>query len=153
MIDRQRAAFASHGRALIVGAVDEAGMPHATRGWGFRLDGDVPVVMLDADDTRGCGALVAERPIAITASDVPTLESVQFKGTSLGISTLTAADQQAVDTYVAAFIEVITEVDRLEPWAVARLIPSRFLPCRFRCEAIFDQTPGPRAGQPLSVTS
>lgn len=153
MIDEARATFAAHGRALIIGVVEADGAPFATRGWGFRLDGDVPVVMIDLDDERGAAGLTADRPIAITASDVATLESVQFKGRSLGVSELQQPDQVAVDTYVDEFISVITRVDRLEPWAVARLIPSRFAACRFRCEAIFDQTPGPRAGQSLAVSS
>lgn len=147
MIDDVLAAFAADGRALIVGVVDPDGAPHATRGWGFRLDDDgVPVVVLDADDHHACAQLAAGRPIAVTAADVATLRSMQFKGTSLGLGDASGDDRALVDHYLHCFLDAIVTTDGTDRRILERIVPSRFALCRFRCDTVFDQTPGPNAG-------
>lgn len=148
MIDEELAAFAAGGRALIVGAVDDDGCPHATRGWGFCLDADrVPTVLLDAADHRGLQALGPGRAIAVTAADVPTLRSIQFKGVVLSIEAPEESDGGLVVAYVDAFHGAIEESDGTPRWATGRLTPSAFVRCRFRCDELYDQTPGPAAGE------
>lgn len=148
MIDEELAAFAAGGRALIVGAVDDDGSPHATRGWGFFLDADgVPTVLLDAADHRALDALGTGRAIAVTAADVPTLRSMQFKGAVVSTEVSPESDAAVVAAYVEAFQGAIEESDGTPRWATGRLTPSAFVRCRFRCDQLYDQTPGPAAGE------
>lgn len=148
MIDPELAAFAADGRALIVGAVDADGAPHATRGWGFRREEDgTGRVVLDADDTRGAACLAAGGAIAVTAADVRTLESRQFKGASVGLVDPDADDRRAIEHYLDVFFHEIVDTDGTNPAILERIVPSSYRVCRFRCESVFDQTPGPSAGR------
>jgi hypothetical protein len=147
VIDGMFAAFAADGRALILGGVDAEGAPHATRGWGFRLDpDDIPCVVLDADDRHARACLAVGRPIAVTAADVVTLRSLQFKGITLGLVDATASDRTIVDHYIDRFFSAIVETDGTDRAVLERITPTRFALCRFRCDSVFDQTPGPDAG-------
>lgn len=145
-IDPEHIAFAADGRALIVGGVHEAGSPHATRGWGFRVDAGLPVVVLDADDTDGAACLTPGRHIAVSAADVRTFQSVQFKGVVVSVADATDADHAAVEHYLRAFYDAVVEVDGVRRELVERVTPSRYSACRFEPRDLYDQTPGPGAG-------
>ena len=145
-IDPEHVAFAADGRALIVGGVNESGWPHATRGWGFRVVGGLPVVLLDADDTNGAACLTPGRHIAVSAADIRTFQSVQFKGVVVSVSEATEADHAAVERYLTAFYDAVVEVDGVQPDLVERVTPSRYSACRFEPREVYDQTPGPGAG-------
>jgi hypothetical protein len=145
-IDPEHVAFAADGRALIVGAVHESGAPHATRGWGFRVEAGLPIVIVDADDTDGAACLTPGRHIAVSAADVRTFQSVQFKGVVVSISEATEADHAAVEHYLTAFYDAVVEVDGVRRELVERVTPSRYSACRFEPRDMYDQTPGPGAG-------
>lgn len=151
MIDSELAAFAADGRALIVGAVATDGEPHATRGWGLVVDDDgTPAILLDGDDRRVQECLAPGRPLAVTAADVRTLESVQFKGTALGVEPPLPSDTEVVDHFIERFFGDIVATDGTDPDVLHRVVPSRFVRCRFECDAVYDQTPGPGAGAPVT---
>ncbi len=154
MVDVELACFAAAGRALIVGAVESDGAPYATRGWGFVLDPDTtPVVVIDADDQRGREALRPGRPIAVTAADVRTLRSIQFKGQVESVHDTSETDGAVVAHYLHEFYTAIVESDGVPIDTLQRLTPTRYLRCRFRCDELFDQTPGPGAGAPVGSVS
>ena len=148
-IDPEHVAFAADGRALIVGGVHASGAPHATRGWGIRVEAGLPVVILDADDADGAACLKPGRHIAISAADVRTFQSVQFKGVVASVSEATEADQAAVEHYLTAFYAAVVEVDGVPRELVERVTPSRYSGCRFEPRELYDQTPGPGAGAAL----
>lgn len=150
-IDPDHVAFAADGRALIVGATDDHGVPCATRGWGFRSTGDLAVVLLDADDAASLGCLVPGRWIAVSAADVSTFRSLQFKGEVVGVVPLTSEDRAAHDHYVRTFYDAIVEVDGVPRALVERVTPSGFVACRFAVREVYDQTPGPGAGSPVAA--
>jgi hypothetical protein len=148
-IDPEQVAFAADGRALIVGGVDESGVPYATRGWGFRVDAGLPVVLLDADDADATACLTPGRHIAVSAADVRTFRSMQFKGVVVSVSAATEADAAAVEHYLTAFYDAVVEVDGVRRDLVERVTPSRYSACRFEPRDLYDQTPGPSAGAAL----
>ena len=145
-IDPEHVAFAADGRALIVGGVHESGAPHATRGWGFRVGAGLPIVILDADDVDGAACLAPGRHIAVSAADVRTFQSVQFKGLVVSLSEAAEADHAAVEHYLTAFYDAVVEVDGVRRDLVERVTPSRYSACRFEPREVYDQTPGPGAG-------
>ncbi len=152
MVDVELAAFAAAGRALIVGAVEPDGAPYAARGWGFVLDPDgIPMVVVDADDERGRDALRPGGSIAVTAADVRTLRSIQFKGAVDALSDATDADAAVIEHYLHEFYTTIAETDAIPIETLQRISPTRYLRCRFDCHDLFDQTPGPGAGAPVGT--
>lgn len=152
MVDVELAAFAAAGRALIVGAVETDGAPYATRGWGFVLDPDgSPVVVIDADDERGRDALRPGGSIAVTAADVRTLRSIQFKGAVRSVHEATGPDTIVIEHYLHEFFTAISETDGVAIDVLRRVTPTRYLRCRFACQELFDQTPGPAAGAPVAT--
>lgn len=150
-LDPEHVAFAADGRALIVGVVDDLGVPCATRGWGFRVTGERAVVLLDADDVAALGSVTAGRGIAVSAADVATLRSLQMKGVVVDVVPLTDEDRTALDHYVRTFYAAVIAVDGVPRALIERVTPSRFVACRFDVREIYDQTPGPGAGAPIAA--
>ena len=132
MFAPETTAFVEAGPALIVGTVGTDGAPHATRGWGLTvLDRGIGELrlLLDADDDQARANLVETGAIAITATDVPTLRSMQMKGTCTEVAPATDLDMERSARYRDAFF---TDIEAIE-----------------RVGELFDQTPGPAAGTPM----
>jgi hypothetical protein len=149
VIDRQTKDFIEGGRALIVGTVDASGQPHATRGWGLHVvdadEGRVRVV-LPGDDPVTIENLRTTRRLALTATDVPTLASIQAKGRATAIEPSDAADRRRADRYRDAFFGDIHRVDGTPRALLDRLVPREYVACVAVVDEFYDQTPGPRAG-------
>jgi hypothetical protein len=91
-----------------------------------------------------------DRPkLAVTVTDVRTLESVQLKGTSSAAEPATAEDLRAVDEYCDAFFGAVIETDGVAREFMERLLPPSFAACVVDVVEIYDQTPGPKAGTPV----
>lgn len=142
-------AFVETGPALIVGTVGADGVPHATRGWGLTvLDPEAGEIrlLLDADDARARTNLTEAGAIAITATDVPTLRSLQMKGTCTEVAPATVLDTERSAQYRDRFFTDIEETERTPREFPERLAPSALVACTVRVGELFDQTPGPAAG-------
>lgn len=162
MIDTQTRALLEGGGALIVGTVDDDGHPHAARGWGLDIveghsegEGEeVRVRLLVPDDDPV--ALATLRPgcrVAVTATDVASLVSVQTKGRVLELEPATAADRRRVRRYCDAFFGEVERVDGTPLALLERLVPRDVRACTVVLDEWYDQTPGPRAGTPLGATT
>lgn len=152
MLDDELRNLLEGGCALIVGSVDAAGSPHAARGWGLdvvSLDPCVARLLVDAHDTRALADLVAGRPVAITGADVPTLRSVQLKGTSRGVADPAEGDEARTARYVQGFYDDIERTDGTPRPVLRRMTPAAVVPVLVEVEEVFDQTPGPAAGRPV----
>jgi hypothetical protein len=152
MISAQTAAFLEPGRALIIGTVDREGEPIATRGWGITTIPDTGALrlVLDASDDRALDALRATGVIAITASDVPTLQSMQLKGRAANFGPATIDDHALVVRYIDAFFDAVGSADGIPRSLLERIVPNDYIACEVVVERLFDQTPGPRAGTALA---
>lgn len=148
-LDAEHVAFAADGRGLIVGVVDEHGRPHASRGWGLRMADGLPLVVLDADETYALACLAPGRRIAVSAADVASFRSIQLKGIVDEVRPASDDDLAAAAHYRRVFYNAIVEVDGLPLELVERVTPSRYVACRFEIHEVFDQTPGPGAGEPV----
>jgi hypothetical protein len=152
VLDDTTVAFLGTGCALIVGTAAEDGAPRASRGWGLDvLDGDRTSLRLlvDADDVVTLDQLVPGRPVAVTATDVRTLRSLQLKGESEGIEPGTAADAERAARYCDAFITAVHEADGVTRDRMERIVPASVAACRVHLAELFDQTPGPGAGSSM----
>jgi hypothetical protein len=161
VLDADTTALIQAGSALIAGTVADDGMPHASRAWGIDVLDEADVaeppstrrirLLLAADDERAIAALEPGRPLAITAADVPTLRSVQLKGTSVGMQPSRPEDHDRMLRYVDAFYDDITSSDGTPRTICDRLTPDAVVAVLVDVHEVFDQTPGPAAGQAVSA--
>jgi hypothetical protein len=154
VLDAPMVTFMEAGSALIVGSVALDGAPHAGRGWGLDVL-DVAAgrirLLVDADDDRSRANLVAGRPVAVTCTDVISLSSMQFKGTSAGLVPSASTDPARVRRYTDAFYRDIQEADRTPRALLERLTPDQVVAFELDIEVVFDQTPGPGAGREVGA--
>lgn len=150
MFDPETSAFLESGCALVVGTVHADGEPHAGRAWGLDLvgPGATPTMrlLLDADDTTTIELAAGGGAIAITATSVRTLSSVQLKGRSLGLASAAPDDAARARRYMDLFFADITATDGTRAELLERFEPTAFVACAIEVHERFDQTPGPGAG-------
>jgi hypothetical protein len=146
------AAFLEAGSALIVGTVDAAGAPHASRGWGMTVvhaeTGQVRLLM-DADDAQSATNLAETGAIAITAGDVRTLRSIQLKGQARDRAPATVRDRRWSDHFCELFFTAVHESDGVPRVFLERLRPLELVAWTVHVDELYDQTPGPRAGNAI----
>lgn len=151
MIGSQVAELVESPCSLIVGTVDAAGLPDASRAWGAEVIDDRRVRLLlstQADVTRRN----VERggPIALTATHFSTFESVQLKGVATRVEEATPADRIRFDRFCARAGVAITETDGAPLELVMRFMTASVYACTMTVDAVFDQTPGRSAGVQLA---
>lgn len=143
------------GMTLLVGTVGPGGRPFASRGWGIRVTdpaGGRIRVLVDAADAVTLGHLADGGRIAVTSADVRTFFSLQMKGRATALEEPTADDLAAADRWADAFFGAVASTDgyprdRLEAWR-----PRRVVAVAVHVDHLFDQTPGPSAGNGLEVS-
>lgn len=156
MFDSETVAFLQSGCALIVGTVGNDGEPYAARAWGATIlseDDRTLRLVLDADDPVSLAHLAGGGAVAITATDVRTLRSMQLKGRCVAIDPATEGDLLKAEQYRSDFFRDIVETDHTDPALPPRLTPSGYVACVVVIDELFDQTPGPTAGTRLDRTS
>ena len=150
MLDDETRGFLEGGCALLVGTVGEDGAPHAGRGWGMAvLEAGAPArcrVLVDADDELCVANLAGGGSIAVTATSVLTLRSMQLKGQAVGVEVVTADDDARAAAYIEEFFGHVHAVDDVAWEVFEAILPSGYVGCVFDAHESFDQTPGPRAG-------
>jgi hypothetical protein len=147
VLDEEIVRFLHGGCALIVCTLDSDGDPYASRAWGCTVlgaEGGVRVRLLVTPD------VLAKGRIAITATDVPTLRSLQLKGHVADVEPMTEGDAMKSEQYIDDFYTDIASTDRIPRDLLERVRPREFLACTVIVDELYDQTPGPRAGS--SVT-
>ena len=153
MFDEATTAFLLSGCSLIVGGLTPEGEPFAARGWGVRVAGDdEPIrVLVGAADLERLGAAGGmARRVAVTGADVPTLRSVQLKGDLEAVDAVDAADLAQHRSFCDQFFGDVFRTDGTARHLMERLVPADLVVLVVRVTELFDQTPGPRAGQPLA---
>ena len=117
-------------------------------------DGEHPTVrlLLDADDHRSIEHAVAGGAIAVTATNVRNLRSVQLKGQVRSPAVVRAEDAERAQRYMEGFFGDISDTDGTSPTLLERFVPSGFVACTIEVHERFDQTPGPEAGGRVTRT-
>ena len=147
MLDAELAAFLRSGVAVIVATRDAALRPSISRGWGPLVvaDGARLVLCVEADRR---GDLEATGELAATFSRPTTYRSVQIKGAVKVVAEPSAADRERVAEHHAAFTAETGQIG-LTPAQTRRLLFDELVTVTVMATAVFDQTPGPRAGTRL----
>lgn len=144
--------------ASVVGLVTDAGEPFATRAWGVHVLSEAPLrlrALLPAGSLARIGLRAGDRgpfAIALTAADVRTLDAVQVKGTGRDLEVPDREDDTRFDAYSRQLFEAIHRSDGNPIELLHRMAPADRVACTIDVEHVFDQTPGPSAGAPLSAS-
>lgn len=148
--------FLEAGCALIVGTVDDEGMPHASRAWGLDVldpaEGRVRII-LPGDDPVTMRNLRATGRVAVTGTDILTLRSMQAKGRVLCVEDATVVDRHRATRFCDALFGDIQLADGVPRAMSGRLAPRSYRACVAVIDQLYDQTPGPKAGSRVTGTA
>lgn len=95
--------------------------------------------------------LRSNKLIALSATNVFTLESYQFKGRLLSVKPVNEEEAKAVFEFVNQFDEAISKLGYKEGLVINNLKYDPALALEFRVEQIFDQTPKVGAGKQITA--
>jgi hypothetical protein len=150
VFDEETRAFLESGCGLIVGTVAPDGAPYAGRGWGLDVLEDGPParlrLLLDADDEGTIANLTDGAAVAVTATNIRTLRSVQLKGRARGTEVHTPEDEARGQRYIDEFFADVEAVDGVPRERFEHFTPIGVVVCTLEAHERFDQTPGPGAG-------
>jgi hypothetical protein len=148
------AAFMQSGVALDVATRDDANQPHLTVGWGCRVSLErrrVSVLVGRRQSEPFLAALAASRAIAVTFGRPRDHCSIQVKGFDAAIEPLIAGDRELMLAYRAALAADMALIGFGEEVTHGYLAcdPPDATAVSFTPVLVYEQTPGPTAGEPL----
>lgn len=147
--------FVESGNSVLVGTRDVRLVPECVRAFGVRAERggrDVTVFVPVATGARTMSNIADNGRVAICVARPRDHRSIQLKGKATAVRDATARDRKFVEAYRSAFCDELAWIGL--PLRLSR----RFAhwPChaiRLRVESVFDQTPGPGAGEPLEESA
>ena len=155
-IDEGLKAFIESGVSVVVGTRDEGLVPEIVRAWGPQVNRDGRSIRLcvpEATSVRTRTNLVGNGGIAVAFSLPSTYETVQLKGRHLRTTKPSAEDLLRVDRHRESFAGVNESIG-VPParagafWRRELAGSSRIVTIHVLVDAVFNQTPGPAAGDP-----
>jgi hypothetical protein len=158
VIDLAWAVFLAGPVAINVASRSPALVPSVARAFGCRVSPDrrQVTILLAAGRARTVLRDLAEGgPIAAVFSRPKTHVTLQLKADGAEVLAATAADIELMRAYGAAFAAEVCALGYPEAFAERLVGPSRepAAAVRFEPLVLFEQTPGPRAGEPLGTAN
>jgi hypothetical protein len=152
MIDTELAGFLEQGLGIHLAARDASLRPHGVRAAAIKVEEDgahLVVYVAEVAATRVLGHLEANGQVAVDVGRPVDDRACQVKGLFLGVRPALAGEQVLVEgqwrAYRAQLAAIGIAPAALEGWTVWPAVAIRIKPT-----ALFEQTPGPFAGTPLS---
>jgi len=137
------------GVAVLVATRDEKLRPEIARGWHVAVEGlsarlcvSVPPGSRTEENLRANGA------IAVTCSRPSTYRTVQLKGVATELEDPTGDQLEAVQRHLDSFTREVEKVG-VRPEAARTFLGVELLSVTFEVREVFEQTPGPKAGERL----
>jgi hypothetical protein len=128
--------------------------PSSTRGFGCCVEEDrrtLRVCVLEAQAGRFLADLEVGCRVAVNATDVLDLRSVQAKGPLSERRAATLAEQEACRAYAAELVDVFVRIGVPRDGCGGLWHSGAIVVVRVAVDALFDQTPGPDAGRKLEA--
>lgn len=132
--------------AIVMGTAAD-GVPSASRGAGAILE-DAHTLRVSLADVWSAPLVVnieKNRHIAVSFTSIETYQAIQCKGTVLEVVPVEERDRAQA---ARAFKAMAQSVEKWMP-TVVHMVNRADLVLRIRVTHLFDQTPGPGAGQPI----
>lgn len=151
LLSNDLAAFLESGVSLVVGTRDRDLAPEAALAAGLRVGPDrraVTVFLPEEPAARTIENLRANGDVAVTASRPADYRTVQLKGRLLRIARLPEHERPTLIACRDALVRQLAAVG-WAPELTGRLAVWPCLAADVEIVAVFDQTPGPRAGSPF----
>ncbi|MFN0314565.1 MAG: hypothetical protein ACKVQA_05985 [Burkholderiales bacterium] len=153
-LSEEHVQFIQGGVAIDLATRDFRNIPRVALGIGVRVSPDrrrVSLIVADRMIGRFTEALKGTRAIAAVFALPSTHRAIQIKGSDAVIEAVLETDQALVEKTIAAFAA------DLLPWGVpeaaARAVmtyrPNELIAISFTPDAVYEQTPGPKAGTRL----
>lgn len=152
-LSAELARFIEAGVAIQVGTRDTCLFPEAVRGIGARVEhgrSEVTAFVPEATGARTFANVLENGRVALCFSRIEDHRTIQLKGRCVELRPALESERELVDRYRRAFAEALAAVGlplrltfRIAHW------PCRAL--RMTVESSFVQTPGPGAGEPLTL--
>lgn len=154
LLDAAQATFLCGPVSINVASHDAGQVPSITRAYGCRVAADrreVVVFLSKPHSTAILRDLAAGAPIAVVFSRPLTHETLQLKGASGRIQPLAPGDREIMLACGAAFSAEIITLGYSERFSLALMAPAGddAVGVAFMPDAVFEQTPGPKAGMRL----
>ncbi len=150
MLSESNAAFIQRHTSMSVGARDARNRPVVGRALGCRVSADRRLITIYLSASRAAALLDCLRQtkvIALAVTRPSTVESQQFKGDVIAIRPLTAEDRTAIAEYRDSFVAELGVIGYRAELARGIIAgDDDAVAVEFEPTAMFDQTPGPRAG-------
>ena len=152
MIDAELAAFVEGGQSIHLRTRDERGWPHGARAVAARVAADgthVDVYIADVAYARLAAALETSRQAAMVFCRPPDDRACQVKGTFVSVRPAEPAEEAFARAQWDGFMAALDAIG-ISHRLAARWRRWPALVVRVEVTAIFEQTPGPKAGAQLS---
>lgn len=152
MLDADLVGFVHSGVAVAVATRDESLVPAFTRGWGPAVSSDGRSLTLCVIAARGSQTranLETNGAIALGFSPPPIARAVQLKGIAVSVGEPDAAALARAERHLDAFCAEAAKVGH--PAELPRRLFQRaeLVAVTLSVDQVFDQSPGPNAGQAL----
>jgi len=144
-------AFLQSGLAIVVATRDEKLAPEIARGWGLEVDADAGTATLciaAPPDSRSRSNLEANAALAVTCSRPSTYRTVQLKGTVDELREPSERQLASVRRHLEAFVDEVGTVG-VPPEGARTFLSGELFSVRLDVREVYDQTPGPQAGERL----
>jgi hypothetical protein len=156
LIDDALKVFLEGGVSVVVGTRDAGLVPEIVRAWGLHVSRDRRSLRLcvpEATSVRTRTNLLGNGRIAVSCSLPANYETVQLKGRHLRTTRPSADDRRRMDRHRESFAGLNESLGvaraRSEVFWRRELAGSPlFVTIHFVVDAVFNQTPGPAAGDP-----
>ncbi|MVW76446.1 hypothetical protein [Pseudomonas xionganensis] len=154
MLDAEQIDFIQSGVSIAVASRDVRLVPSVSKAVGCRVaaDGRQVTLLLDAGQSQQLLRDVAEcGELAVVFCRPSSHRTLQLKGHDACLVELAPGDVERASVHVQAFAEDLLPLGYAEPFARAThgFCTEQLCALRFTLSDLFDQTPGPRAGQRL----
>lgn len=152
-MDAELAAFLCSPVMIIIGTRSEDNQPEIGRAVGAMVEGDAGIVELVVSAWQWPGTIANLReggPVAVTFARPSDYVSYQVKGRAR-IRPAGARDLECADRYMTAIVEVLSGLGLERRLAAPWVSAADAVVLRLQADAVYVQTPGAKAGQPVGA--
>jgi hypothetical protein len=158
LLDAAHAAFMQQGVGIVAASRDAALTPTVVRATGCRVSSNLRRVTLFVWAPWAgelLGSVRATGTLACVFCEVPSHRTIQIKATDASVTEMTRQDPRRIERYRHAFAEALASLgyQRSLAYGLVGGDPSECVGIAFTPGALFGQTPGPNAGEPLVLVS